>query len=88
MTIWEQTRGKGWLVMLSWISHLRSIMFTRDLIGYIYCVFLGQANNLWQALTNGCTAALVMLWEIARGKCLLVMLSWISHLRSIIVTRD
>ena len=86
--IWELTGGKGWLIMMSWVSYLRSIMVTRDWMWYIYCFCRGEAHYLRQALTNGCIAALVMIWELTGGKGWLIMLSWISYLRSIMVTRD
>ena len=86
--IWELTGGKGWLIMLSWVSYLRSIMVTRYWMWYIYCVCLGQTYYLRQALTNGCIAAIVMIWELTGGKGWLIMLSWISYLRSIMDTRD
>jgi len=86
--IWELARGNCLLFILSWVSYLRSIMVTRDWMWYIYCVCLGQTYFLRQALTNGYIAALVMIWELTGGKGWLIMLSWISYLRSIMVTRD
>jgi hypothetical protein len=76
-------RGKCSLVMLFSLSYLRSITVTLDLMWYICCVCVRQTNYQRQALMT----ALVMLWEIARGMRWLIMLSWILHLRSIIVTR-
>ena len=88
MTIGELTTGKGWLAMLSWVSYLWFMMVSRDWMWYIYCFWIGETSYLRQALTNGCTAALVMILEIARDKRWLAMRSWISHLRSIMVTCD
>ncbi len=53
---------------------------------YTVFVCLEKTNNLRQILTNECTAALVLVGKLFRGKCLLVMLSWASYLRSIIFT--
>jgi len=56
VTIGELARGKGLLVMRSWVLYLRSIMVKRDLMRHIYCVCI-EANYLWLILTNGFTAA-------------------------------
>jgi hypothetical protein len=54
----------------------------------LHTVYIGETKHLGQARTNGCIAALVTIWELVRGKGWLVMLSWVSYLRSIMVTRD
>ena len=54
--------------MLSWVQYLRSIMVKRDLMRHIYCVCIGEANYLWLVLTNGFTAAVVTIGELAKGK--------------------
>ena len=45
----------------------RSIMITVDWIWYIHTVYIGETKHLGQALTNGCTAALVTIWDLVRG---------------------
>jgi hypothetical protein len=67
VTIEELAKGKRSLVMRSWVKYLRSIMVKRDLMRHIYCVCIGEAA----VLTNGFTAAVVMIGELAEGKRLL-----------------
>ena len=47
-----------------------------------------ETNCLLLLLTNGLTTAVVMIEELAKGKTLLVMRSWVKYLRSIMVKRD
>ena len=42
-------------------------MVKRDLMRHIYCVCIGQANYLWLVLTNGFTAAVVAIGELAKA---------------------
>ena len=75
-------RGERLLVMLSWISHLRSIMVTRDWMWYIYCVCLEKNTYLRQALTNAWIAAIMTIGGLTIDKGWLAILSWVSYLRS------
>ena len=52
-------------------------MVKRDLMRHIYCVCIGEAKYLWLILANGFTAAIVTIGELAIGKGLLVMRSWV-----------
>jgi len=54
-------------------------MVKRDLMRHIYCVCIGEANYLWLVLANGFTAAIVTIGELAKGKGLLVMRSWVIY---------
>ena len=54
-------------------------MVKRDLMRHIYCVCIREANYLWLVLTNVFTAAKVAIGELAKGKGLLVMRSWVIY---------
>ena len=62
----ELAKGKRLLVMRSWVKYLRSIMVKHDLMRHIYCVCIGETNCLLLVLTNGFTAAVVMIGELAK----------------------
>ena len=75
-TMAEFFRGKGWFLKLSRVSILHSIMLNFDWVYDKHFVYRGKTKHLWQALTNGLHAAIVKIWELARGKWWLVMRSW------------
>ncbi len=54
-------------------------MVKRDLMRHMYCVCIREANVLWLVLTNEFTAAEVTIGELANGKGLLVMRSWVIY---------
>ena len=75
-TMAEFFRGKGWFLKLSRVSNLHSIMLNFDWVYDKHFVYRGKTKHLWQAVTNGLHAAIVKIWELARGKWWLVMRSW------------
>ena len=85
VTMAEFSRGKGWFLKL---SILHSIMLNFDLVYDMHFVYRGKTKHLWQALINGLYAAIVKIWELARGRWWLVMRSWFWYLQSIIVKCD
>ena len=64
----DDARGKGWVLKLSWVSIVHSIMLNFDWVYDMHFVYRGKTKHLWQALTNGLHTATVKIWELARGK--------------------
>jgi hypothetical protein len=64
----DDTRGKGWVLKLSWVSILHSIMLNFDWVYDMHFVYRGKTKHLWQALKYGLHAAIVKIWELDRGE--------------------